>query len=84
MLGMILGGKYLKAEMLKMLMEGKKLQPSPGYIYIAEKMSILYLSQENESYLTVIVGNELVGKAMVVDLTIVELDDNSEHKQTHS
>ena len=43
-------------------------------------MSILYTSQRNQSHLAVIVGNELVGKA-VVGLTIVELEDNSKNQR---
>ena len=34
---------------------------------------------KSQSYLAVIVGNGYVGKAIVVGLTIVELEDNSEH-----
>ena len=59
--------------MVKMLkMSDEELQPSPGY---SKKMSILCLSQKNQSYLAVIVGNELVGKA-IVGLTIVEFGGN--------
>ena len=65
MLGLILVGKK------------KKLHPSSGY---SKKMSISCLSQKNQSYLAVIVGNEPVGKA-VVGLTIVELEDDSEHQE---
>ena len=49
----------------------KELQPGPGF---SKKMSILYVSQKNQTYPAVMVGNELVGKAMV-DLTTVELED---------
>ena len=64
---------------VKMLqMSEKESQPSPGY---STKMSILCLSQKNQSHLAVIVGNEPVGKAVVLGLTIVELEDNSEHQE---
>jgi len=83
---MILGGKELRAKMLiegktmtlMMLMgekwggeELKQIWPSLGY---SKKMSILYLSPKNQSYLAVIVENEPVGNA-VGGLTIVEFGD---------
>ena len=81
MSGMILEGNELGNELkmvILMILGEKELQPSPGY---SKKMSISCLSQKNQSHLAVIVGNELVGKAMVLDLAIVELEDNSEHQE---